>query len=513
MTLQAPMGGSEILYQALAARVDLSSINLIKSVCAWELLDNRPNVLWQHLNTDEDAVKLLADPQFVARLDKIVFVSDWQKIKFIRTFNLPIHKCVTIRNAIEPIPAHKKPEKIRLIYTSTPWRGLHLLIEAFKVLDRDVELVVYSGTSIYGKDFHEQTKDQFQRLYDELKALDVTHIEYAPNDEVRKALTQAHILAYPNTWEETSCLSAIEALAAGCKVVTTRNGALPETCGDWADYAELKDYVEVLRNAIDNYEYNQDQVDFYNTNYSWDARVEEWRSLIDDVLTNKPRVRRVIIGTPALTGELEVRYVNSLIQAVKLCLTQNIILEPLFVSYDALIQRARNDTLAIALEKGVDALVFIDQDIMFDPEWVLRLINRTEDVVGGTYRKKTDEEELYVVTGNDLTVHTNGLIKVHSLGTGFVKLSRCAMQALWDNSEEYENEGKIRKMICNVSVVNGSLVSEDVMMFKKLNELGFDVWLDPSMTCGHVGTKLFLGDFQDFSNRLSNVMPSKINRL
>ena len=288
---------------------------------------------------------------------------------------------------------------------------------------------------------------------------------------------------------------------------------MPETCGDWADYAELKDYVEVLRNAIDNYEYNQDQADFYNTNYSWDARVEEWRALIDDVLTNKPRVRRVIIGTPALTGELEVRYVNSLIQAVKLCLTQNIILEPLFVSYDALIQRARNDTLAIALEKGVDALVFIDQDIMFDPEWVLRLINRTEDVVGGTYRKKTDEEELYVVTGNDLTVHTNGLIKVHSLGTGFVKLSRRAMQALWDNSEEYENEGKIRKMICNVSVVNGSLVSEDVMMFKKLNEFGFDVWLDPSMTCGHVGTKLFLGDFQDFSNRLSNVMPSKINRL
>jgi glycosyltransferase involved in cell wall biosynthesis len=108
---------------------------------------------------------------------------------------------VTIRNAIEPIPAHKKPEKIRLIYTSTPWRGLHLLIEAFKVLDRDVELVVYSGTSIYGKDFHEQTKDQFQRFYEELKALDVTHIEYAPNDEVRKALTQAHILAYPNTWE------------------------------------------------------------------------------------------------------------------------------------------------------------------------------------------------------------------------------------------------------------------------------------------------------------------------
>jgi hypothetical protein len=283
--------------------------------------------------------------------------------------------------------------------------------------------------------------------------------------------------------------------------VTTPNGALPETCGDWADYAELKDFVEVLRNAIDNYEYNENQVEYYNTAYSWDTRAEEWKTLINDVLTNKPRVRRVIIGTPALTGSLEARYVNSLIQAVKLCLTQNIILEPLFVSYDALIQRARNDTLAIALEQNVDALIFVDGDIMFDPEWILRLINRTEDVVGGTYRKKTDEEELYVVYTDDLTTHTNGLIKAFSLGTGFVKLSRRAIQALWDNSEEYHNEGKVRRMICNVAVVNGSLVSEDVMMFKKLNDLGFDVWLEPSMTCGHVGSKLFLGNFQNFSSQ------------
>lgn len=275
-----PMGGTEILYHALASRYDLSGINLMVSACG-PIHPSKPNILWEHLNTNEQAAQGLKNKDYVRRLDRIVFVSDWQREKFIREFELPAYKCLTIRNAIEPIPLHEKPKgKIRLIYTSTPWRGLDRLIEAYKVLDRDVELVVYSGTSIYGQSFHEQTHHQFTGLYDELKKLPrTTHIEYAPNSEVRQALQEAHILAYPNTWEETSCLSAIEALAAGCKVVTTRNGALPETCGDWAYYADLNDFVDVLRKVIDNYQYDQGQANYYNTHYSWDARFT-WPMLI-----------------------------------------------------------------------------------------------------------------------------------------------------------------------------------------------------------------------------------------
>jgi hypothetical protein len=40
-------------------------------------------------------------------------------------------------------------------------------------------------------------------------------------------------------------------------------------------------------------------------------------------------------------------------------------------------------------------------------------------------------------------------------------------------------------------------------MFSKLNDLGFDCWLDPRMTCGHIGTKKFLGNFADYLARLS----------
>jgi len=207
---------------------------------------------------------------------------------------------------------------------------------------------------------------------------------------------------------------------------------------------------------------------------------------------------KVLIATPAHDGKLDVWYTTSLVNTVRVAQANDVFIHPVFMSYDALVQRARNDLIALAIEGEYDALIFIDSDMEWNPLWVMELLARPEDVVGGTARKKTDDAEIYVLKTSDLTVHPNGLIKCEGLGTGFVKLSRKALQALWDNSPEYRNEGKVRRMICNVEVVDGQLYSEDVSMFRKLNSLGFDCWLNPKMTCAHIGTKKFVGDLQRY---------------
>ena len=294
-------GGTEILYDNLASRIDLTGVNLIKSVCAFELLDpNKPNILWEHLSYDQDNVRLLANPEYVKRLDAIVFVSHWQHENFRKRFNLPGEKCHVIQNAINPYLNLSKPQgKIRLIYTSTPWRGLEVLAKAYKKLNRnDVELVVYSGTSIYGHQFYEQEHQKFIPIYNELMESGAIHHEYAPNHEVRKALQEAHILAYPNIWEETSCLAAMEALMTGCKVVTTNFGALYETCGIWADYVPLDSnlvdrYADTLNRAIDSFWEKEtqdklsDQAIHYQKYWTWDYRIKQWERLIDSFKLSK----------------------------------------------------------------------------------------------------------------------------------------------------------------------------------------------------------------------------------
>ena len=211
---------------------------------------------------------------------------------------------------------------------------------------------------------------------------------------------------------------------------------------------------------------------------------------------------KVLIGTPAHTGQLDVWYVNSLVNSVRIAQGMGIYLHPVFLSYDALVQRARNDLVKMAVEGNYDALIFIDADMEWDPEWIMELLEREEHVIGGTARKKTDEQEVYVAKTQDLTVHKNGMIKCEGLGTGFVKLSKEALHAVWDISEPYTNGDRSGRMVCNVEIIDGELFSEDTALFRKLADLGFDLWLAPHMTCGHIGTKKFVGNFEAYLKRV-----------
>ena len=64
---------------------------------------------------------------------------------------------------------HKKPkEKIKLIYTSTPWRGLAVLVRAVERLNetrKDFEVDVYSSTEIYGEGFTEAMGTKFEEVF------------------------------------------------------------------------------------------------------------------------------------------------------------------------------------------------------------------------------------------------------------------------------------------------------------------------------------------------------------
>ena len=292
----APKGGTEILHENLLKHVDnqlLSNVNLIVSACDRRLLsDSKPNVMWQHVNTDQGVVVGCKDPSFIAEINRWIFVSEWQKQRFYRDFVLPSERSTVIPNAVEPISwVDRSQNRIKLIYTSTPWRGLEILLEAFKRLNRkDVELDVYSSTVIYGSKF---MPNQYDWLFDRCRATPgVNYHGYASNKGIRRALQGAHIFAYPSIFEETSCLAAIEAGAAGCKIVTTDLGALPETCGQYATYVPhtrnyerlIESYSHVLNQQIDNYWSNIDELKqqsrYFNTAYSWHNRKNEWEQLL-----------------------------------------------------------------------------------------------------------------------------------------------------------------------------------------------------------------------------------------
>lgn len=223
-----------------------------------------------------------------------------------------------------------------------------------------------------------------------------------------------------------------------------------------------------------------------------------------------PAVRKVMIGTLSYDGRVDVRFVDALLNTLRIT-SPDIMIVPIYMSFDSLIQRARNDTVAMALNNGFDDLIFIDSDIEWDPTWIGKLLDYPVDVVGGTYRKKTDGEELYVIKQlvNPAPVDTRtGLMKVDGLGCGFIRLSRRAMQYLWDASEPYQDRGE-KRMIFEVLVEDGDILSEDIYMCHKLNRGGIQVHLDPRMCCNHMGLKKYEGNFFDWYQRLLDGLKSK----
>lgn len=216
------------------------------------------------------------------------------------------------------------------------------------------------------------------------------------------------------------------------------------------------------------------------------------------------KMRKVLLGTPCYDGRIDVWYVNALVNTIKMSKEKDVEITPMWVSFDALIQRARNDTIHLALEGGYDDIIWIDSDIEWQPDWFFKLLDYPQDVVGGTYRKKGDREE-YVLRKTDESKidPSTGLLEVHGLGTGFVKMSRKAMQYLWDVSTPYidRKDNKERRMIFDVVIKDQDLVSEDIIAFIKLVEGGFKIWLDPKMTCNHIGPYKFQGDFKPWFDR------------
>ena len=276
-------------------------INLILNSTNHDLIErDKINVLWVHHFVNQKEIQNLGSKDYVDKLDWIVFNSNWNFEKYVYQFKIPESKSIVIRNAIEKIDFEKKPkDKISLIYHTTPWRGLVHLIKVFKNLNlENVELNVCSSTIIYGKKFDDQLGKKYENIFNECKnTKNVNYSGFLENKKIIELLKNMHIFSHPSIWPETSCISAIEAMASGCEVVTTNLGALYETCSPFATFVGFdrnfdnleKRYSKALLKSIKNYWSNENQnklklqSEVINATYSWDVRSVEWKNFFNEI--------------------------------------------------------------------------------------------------------------------------------------------------------------------------------------------------------------------------------------
>ena len=244
-----PYGGTEIQYDYLRKYGDRNLLELVQittSVPEKEPLHPlRPNILWIKNSYDQpNLAPWFTKKENHKKYDWYVFNSHWTYEKYRYFFNVPDTRSVVIKNGIDYEELKLKKDftykdPLRLVYFSTPWRGLDVLLNTMELLkdEKDIVLDVYSSTIIYGDGFHIENEPKFLKLYEQARDLkNVNYKGYLHHNELMEKLKEYHVSVHPSTFEETFCISAMEALAAGCMLITTDLGAIPETCAEFPVY-------------------------------------------------------------------------------------------------------------------------------------------------------------------------------------------------------------------------------------------------------------------------------------
>jgi glycosyltransferase involved in cell wall biosynthesis len=303
-------------------------------------------ILWTGHAHDQPDVQELQNPAERDVYDGFAFVSDWQRDRFHEHFGINLTDSGVLRNAIAPSFCGLFPTETRILpqksqppvlaYTSTPFRGLDLLLEVFPKIRSAIpgtRLKVFSSMKVYQVS---QTEDEshYGSLYRQCRETEgVEYIGSLPQPELARELRSVMLLAYPNTFAETSCIAVMEAMASGCWIVSSNLGALPETTagfarlisieGGWEVYKDhfVEETVQVLTKCIatDTTDSETDlrrQVEYVNSSCTWSVRAEQWVQWLSSLGTETAVVesQMPLVSIAASCADLQQQAYQYLIQ-------------------------------------------------------------------------------------------------------------------------------------------------------------------------------------------------------
>jgi len=306
-----PRGATELQMEMLEKHVSkdlLDQVQICTSIPGKVPIDsNKVNILWQKNSWDQNNLQpFFRDKSRHKEYDWYVFNSHWNYEKFRYFFDIPTERSIVIKNGIDNFPIrkiYKKGDPIKLIHHCTPWRGLNVLLGAMQeIKNPNIILDVYSSSQVYGDEFKKNNDQQFEPLYEQAEKLsNVNYIGYKPNEYIREMMPNYDMFVYPSIFEETSCASALEALASGVHVITNNFGALYETCAEWPVYINYSTNYESMAiatgeaiNTAAKYlhedfiqDHLEEQQKFYKRFYSWEKKGMEWTSFLKGAISER----------------------------------------------------------------------------------------------------------------------------------------------------------------------------------------------------------------------------------
>ena len=175
------------------------------------------------------------------------------------------------------------------------------------------------------------------------------------------------------------------------------------------------------------------------------------------------------------------------------------------------ISGARATMLRRAMLAKADIVVFLDDDVSWEPPDLLTLLQTPGDVVAGTYRFKLDEEaymgEHMVGDDGRPVVREDGAVLMRCIPAGFLKVTKAALERFMDAFPDLvidkDNDGFRSPDLFNHGAHKGVWYGEDYAFSRRWREIGGEIWLVPTLKLNHnAKDRVYEGNFHEWLLKL-----------
>lgn len=253
------------------------------------------------------------------------------------------------------------------------------------------------------------------------------------------------------------------------------------------------------------------------------------------------RQKHIFIATPCYGGQIGEPYFRSMMRLAILCNKYEIKYTISTLANESLITRGRNTLVSFFMEnKDATHLFFIDADIEFQPEDLLRMVAYDKPITVGAYPKKAInwdsilsaarnpdlDETAETIEGHSSNYVVNfdflkdeqgnrtpqvqivdNLVRLKDAGTGFMCIKKEVIQQLMDAHPDlkYVNDINVDKKFepymyalfdTMIDPESRRYLSEDYMFCRLWQQAGGEVYLDPRTALNHVGHYTFRGNIR-----------------
>lgn len=201
---------------------------------------------------------------------------------------------------------------------------------------------------------------------------------------------------------------------------------------------------------------------------------------------------KVMLAVPCYTGELKPAMGQALLRG-QAEITERWGAPRLYVhSNCSIITRARNAILAHFLASDCDVMVTLDDDIAWDGDELIRLLEHDGDFVAGVYRSKEEPPKYHCQLADPHADLDRPLIDANRVPAGFLKLSRACVQRMtevYGHLAYFEPHvpGRQAHDLFAFVVEDGTFWGEDYTFCKRWKAIGGRIWVDHNLTLHHIG--------------------------